>query len=63
MKDLGLKGNAKAGLLDSYDGDDHYKKKQKQMPKFNANLLDFEDPYSVNAEEAKQEYSQQQNQN
>jgi hypothetical protein len=46
MKDLNLKGNPKAGLLESTDSN-YSKKKQKQMPKFNANLLDFEDPYTM----------------
>ncbi len=58
MKDINFKGNPKAGLLDFNDEGGNpakNKKKQNNMPKFNANLLEFDDPYSANQEENKYE--------
>jgi len=48
MKDLNFKSNPNAGLLEINDDEEEYKKsKQKQMPKYNANLIVFDDPYDV----------------
>jgi hypothetical protein len=48
MKDLNFKSNQNAGLLEINDDEEGYKKsKQKQMPKHNANLLEFDDPYDI----------------